>query len=588
VRSVKDSLAFAAAITVLAVSASGQPAPDPPELQPVTGNDYAAGPTARVWVPTRHGILAVDLTLPQLEDGERVPAILTHTPYAALGVTSSTQWVRRGYAVATAHVLGTGDSGGCWDYGGKRERESAFDLVEWLGGVALDGSPSPAAAWTNGKVGMIGASYDGTTANAAAAEAPPHLVTIVPEVAISDWYGYAYHDGVRYFMMDPVQRQGLVIDEQGFDTPLSFDFAYAIAPTRNRDNGFEQRLLERACAGVADKIEHTIRGYETDPDFDAFWQERSYLRDAARVGEANIAVLVEGGWRDYNVKHSESSRWFEAIPVDDPDTEADEGVPYKMLVMGQSAHGAADPEFNYPLLLHAWFDHFLYGYDTNITAQPQALSKANDGVVRRDATWPPPGTEDVALHLRADGRLTLEPPAADEGTSAYLDHGLMTESEALRSRGGEWMLWFESEPLDSETRIAGLPALDLWASTLGTSTHFTPVLFDLGEAGTPSSLCAFLPPTELACTISRGFLNARHHDGLEEGADLVPGEPYRAHVRLIDNDWVVPAGHRIGLALMSSNAWWALPDQQRALNTILHDAEHPSALVLPIVGGLAP
>ena len=49
----------------------------------------------------------------------------------------------------------------------------------------------------------------------------------------------------------------------------------------------------------------------------------------------------------------------------------------------------------------------------------------------------------------------------------------------------------------------------------------------------------------------------------------VPGETYRARVRFIDTDWVVPAGHRIGLALMSSNAWWAVPDQERATNTIL-------------------
>ena len=59
----------------------------------------------------------------------------------------------------------------------------------------------------------------------------------------------------------------------------------------------------------------------------------------------------------------------------------------------------------------------------------------------------------------------------------------------------------------------------------------------------------------------------------------------RAAVGFIDNDWVVPAGHRIGLAVMSSNLWWALPDQARAVNTLVSSPEARSALVLPVVGG---
>ena len=85
--------------------------------------------------------------------------------------------------------------------------------------------------------------------------------------------------------------------------------------------------------------------------------------------------------------------------------------------------------------------------------------------------------------------------------------------------------------------------------------------------------------------MSRGFLNARYRNGLERGEDLVPGQTYRTTVSFIDNDWVVKAGHRIGVAVMSSNAWWAVSDAQRATNTVLHDADHPSALVLPLVGG---
>jgi X-Pro dipeptidyl-peptidase len=149
------------------------------------------------------------------------------------------------------------------------------------------------------------------------------------------------------------------------------------------------------------------------------------------------------------------------------------------------------------------------------------------------------------------------------------------------------VLWFVSKPLKHELRIAGRPRLDLYAETSETSTHFTPVLFDLGPpVSTTPSLCTFVPPQD-ACVISRGFLNARYRNGLARGEDVVPGKRYRASVWFIDNDWIVKAGHRIGVAVMSSNLWWALPDLQRAENTIFHESLDASMLVLPVVGGSA-
>jgi X-Pro dipeptidyl-peptidase len=85
--------------------------------------------------------------------------------------------------------------------------------------------------------------------------------------------------------------------------------------------------------------------------------------------------------------------------------------------------------------------------------------------------------------------------------------------------------------------------------------------------------------------MGRGFLNARYRNGREVGQDLAPGQPYRASVRFLGNDWVVKAGHRIGLAVMGSNLWWAVPDEQRATTTVLSSPELRSALVLPVEGG---
>jgi X-Pro dipeptidyl-peptidase len=519
-------------------------------------------------VPTRGGDVYVELIRPDVPAGTRVPVILTYTPYQLFlesaddGIASF--FVPKGYARALAHVVGTGNSGGCWDYGGRRERASGYDLVEWLG----------TRRWSNGRVGMVGGSYDGTTANMVATENPPHLATIVPEVSISQWYGYAYHGGVRYWLMDPGQRQGAVIDEQGFDTPAAFDLGLALAPPLNPiDPGYGDRLVERLCPD-GDKVLHVMRGYDTEPDFGPFWRERSYRRRAGRV---DVPVLVQAGWRDYNVKFAESTRWFQALPDRLP----------KMLIMDQVDHGTpTDTGFKWQTLLHAWFDRYLYGFDTNVEQQPRVRSKANDGVIRDARAWPPASTRPVSLYLRASGRLSSM-PGATKRIGEFTDTGRTSESDALNVQGstGE-LLWFETPPLQRDLRIAGEPRLRLLARSDQSSTHFTPVLFDLGPPTTPAPQCEYASEVE-ACTMGRGFLNARYRNGLERGRDLVPGQPYRATVRFLGNDWVVKKGHRIGLAVMSSNVWWAVPDEQRATTTILSTADLRSALVLPVAGGAA-
>jgi len=138
-------------------------------------------------VPTVDGALvSVEVTR---DPAVQAPVILTYSPYNVLGEGQETQdaygtrYVPRGYARAVADVVGTRNSSGCWDYGGVNEQQSGVDLVNFL-------AQQP---WSNGKVAMIGGSYDGTTANMVAARSSeaPGLDGIVPIAAISRWYGYA-------------------------------------------------------------------------------------------------------------------------------------------------------------------------------------------------------------------------------------------------------------------------------------------------------------------------------------------------------------------------------------------------------------
>ena len=197
--------------------------------------------------------------------------ILTYSPYNVLGEgeettdTYGTRYVPRGYARAVADVIGTRNSSGCWDYGGAKEQQSGVDLVNFLA----------RQEWSNGKVAMIGGSYDGTTANMVAARSAqaPGLAGIVPIAAISRWYGYAYSDGIRY--SGNSQRP----TDEGADTPLGFDFGFGRTPPTDPAALDAARDRIRPC----DADLHTQKGYDTSPDYDAFWLERDYRKDAEQL-----------------------------------------------------------------------------------------------------------------------------------------------------------------------------------------------------------------------------------------------------------------------------------------------------------------
>ena len=148
--------------------------------------------------------------------GQGVKASMS--PYNTLGDPTGTGTVvgnglmAEGIAEAAVDVLGTRGSTGCWDYGGYNEQKAGVDAIRFLAGDIPDRDGN-FLDWSNGRVGLTGVSYDGTTANMVAgapldmwtdergssidADGTTPLKAIVPIAAISHWYGYAYSDGER-------------------------------------------------------------------------------------------------------------------------------------------------------------------------------------------------------------------------------------------------------------------------------------------------------------------------------------------------------------------------------------------------------
>ena len=504
---------------------------------------------------------------------KRSPVLLTHSPYNTLSETNDPnlaaddlgeQFVPKGYARAVADVLGTRNSSGCWDYGGPKETQSGVDLVRFLAH----------RKWANGNVGMIGGSYDGTTANMVASQGPrvPELKAIVPIAAISRWYGYAYSTGgVRYFLNSEAPA------DEGFDTPAGFDFALARTPPTDVEDPEKAAELVASRANPCESVEHTEKGYDfSSPDYDRFWIERDYLR---RAKDFRAATLIAHGWQDYNVKQEEGIALFEALPVGRTlrgsrgGTKG--GVPLKRLWVWQDSHSSPSGDA-WDAMLESFLDRYLLGRRTGVERTPLVTTEgrtvSDDGSYestgyRRERSWPPAGAETVRLYLRRTfdqdvPGVTLPPPSTGEtgvlatqrNTKAkdniFTWVGAPTSEEAgnrdpLNEAGhGYYSLFFGTKPLQRRVRIVGRPQLLSFVRTPA-GGHLSPVLVDVAPDGTMT-------------TIARGFLNVDYRDGLASPKP-VSQQWVRAAVDFLPQDVTVLPGHRIGLLVQSSNTVWAVP-----------------------------
>jgi X-Pro dipeptidyl-peptidase len=552
----RTAAAVLLALAALALPSGGAAAEEEEDYQTVEGIStpvYTEFVDEEHRVETEHGTIYGVVRRPVVPEGVKVPVILTYTPYNILArpvaamVTQTdavtTYFTPRGYARASFDLVGTRESSGCYDHGGVREQGTGKAVVDYLG----------TREWSNGKVGMIGGSYDGTTQWAAALEQPEHLTTIVPQVAIGRWYDYAYGQGVRFY--------------SGNGTPVLFDFGFGFAPPTGVTGGtaWLEAVLDHATP--CERVEHNERAFLPDPVYDDFWDERDYL---ARIDQVKASVLVVGSWTDYNVHPINSVEMWEGLPADHP----------KKLVMGLSGHSGNQVEDN-QAIYHAWFDHWLLGLDTGVMDLPRSDSLArasatdeDPGPFRyQDSTWPPAGTVDVGLRLVAGeapfGTMATLPTEVVDWTDS---NPALSESDVLNGTAAAdgTSRVFVTPPVEGLVRIAGTPRFELTVRTDAVSTHVTPVLFRESATGARS-------------VITKGLLNSRNRDGLRTSTDLPADGLWTGTVAFQPVDALLREGERLGLAVMSMNQSEALYSDTTAAYNELQVAA--SRLLVPVASG---
>jgi X-Pro dipeptidyl-peptidase len=466
-------------------------------------------------------------------------------------------YVPRGYAVVLGESLGTFNSDGCPDVGGRVETLGAKAVIDWLNGRARGWDATTGervtADWTTGAVGMVGVSYNGTLPNQVATTGVEGLETIVPISAISSWYDYYRANGL--VVAPHSETQGVGENEfLGEDTDVLGAFIGG------------PRMFDGRCAGDLDflnEAQDRVTG-----DWSPFWQRRDYLH---RVGGVEASVFVVHGLNDWNVKTKAFAEWWYRL--------ADRGVPRKIWLHngghgGPGGAGAAP----YKRTENRWFDFWLFGVPNGIMDEPRATIQREDGTYHDEADWPAPGSRLVRLNLSADSATApgdLTPRASDRSPDQhFVDRGreLATDDVLIQNPddANPNRLVYRSSELDADLRISGTPRVRLRMSVDNrNAANLTAVLVDYGPAA--------------PVMVTRGWLDPQNRVSIRRSRPIKQGEEYAFRWDLQPDDYVFKAGHRIGLAVVSTDHDYTIRPLPGTRLTLDPDE---SRLTLPIVGGL--
>ena len=456
---------------------------------------------------------------------------------------------------------------------GTPDNLSAKVAIDWLNGRAgasyADGTPAR-ATWTNGKVGMIGKSWDGSVANGVAATGVEGLKTVVPISAISSWYDYYRDNGALY-----------TID--GGPDWLS---------------GYVNGRPPEVCQPVRDAIftgSDTVTGSYND-----FWAERNFVPDAHKV---KASVFIVHGINDGNVEPKHFARWWDAL--------ARNHVPRKIWL---SQEGHVDPfdfrRAEWVETLHRWFDYWLQDLPNGVMHEPTATIERAPDVWVNEPAWPARGAFSLPVSLGAGdgttGTLGLSP---SQGAVTLVDDPSLRERDLVANpntavAGRQVLL---SAPLPQDLRVSGTTTVSLRVKVDKPTTELSARLVDYGTATrinyqgskegirnlTTESCYGASSPTDDACyldtakdvvtadaaVMTRGWVDASHRDSLSHPTPLQPDRWYTVNFDLTAHDVVLPAGRVLGLVLTVSDTQYTVPTSTGA--TVQIDLGH-SRLGLPV------
>jgi putative CocE/NonD family hydrolase len=576
-----------------------------------------------VMIPMRDGVQLHTIILAP-RNAKGLPMLLERTPYDASGFVKETsprlrdsvrpsgrEWVDDGYILVFQDIRGKYGSKG--DYVMTRppigklnpsttdDTTDAYDTIDWL----VKNVPE-----SNGRVGMIGSSYDGWTVTMALLGPHPALKVAAPESPMidgwmgDDWFHYGAFRQVNldYFTGQTTKTgkgEGLV--RGGDDDYQAFLDAGSAGALAER-GGFAQLPFWKRMSA--------------HPAYDAFWQGQALDRFVVARPSTVPTMWLQGLW-DQEDMYGAVMTW-EALRA--------KGLSNNHLVMGPWAHSqvnrnaeslgplkwngdtAADFRRN---VLVPFFDTYLKDRTPAAPLPPVLIYNASDKQWDRFADWPATKTL-TPLYLQAGFGLGFQPAAS--GEDSYVSDPAKPVpflappvSFGNRSRWVSWLvqdqrfagtrtdvLSYQTPVLTDAVTVQGAPQADIFARTTGTDMDFVVKVIDVYPA-------TYAEQPEMAgyqLPVSMDIFRGRYRQSFEHPSAIPSGKVQEYKFRLPTMNYVFKPGHRIMVQIQSTlfplydrnpqtyvpNIFFAKPeDFKKATVSVTRGAAAGSAVLLPVV-----
>ncbi len=558
-----------------------------------------------VQIPMRDGtLLNTVILIPK--GAKNAPILLTRTPYNAAELTSHAESahlesVIQGYDHAADVIVEGGYIRVVQDIRGKYDSEGDYVLTRPFRGP-LNATPVDHATDTwdtidwlvknlpesNGRVGIIGISYDGFLSLAALVDPHPALKAAVPMNPMVDgWRGddWFHHGAFRQTGISYVYEQVVTRKNEAKWYSTHYDDYEAFLQAGSAGALGRQRGLEQS--GYWRKL-------LAHPSYDAFWQQQAMDKLLAARPLTVPTLLVHSWWDAEDI--------YGAPAVYQALSARPDGSPLLHMAMGPWVHGGAIGDGSFigairfrsdtawefrQQVLKPFLDEHLKGlkperplarvtaYETG-SGRWQALDGWPRGCASGCRIQPTP------LRLQPGFRLAIggDPQPADTGYDEYVSDPAKPVPYRQRpirptgydeSKGMTWPRWlvddqreasgrtdvltYTSEVLTRPMKIAGEPLVQLLASTSGSDSDWVVKLIDVY----PDEVAAQPALGGYQLMVSGDIFRGRYRESWSEPKALKPGEPLAYRFALPNANHVFLPGHRVMVQIQSS--WFPLYDR---------------------------
>lgn len=525
--------------------------------------------------------IAVNIRMPDdFEKGESYPTIFEMSGYdggsadgedptGGEGSRGLTKIFYENYVTVHASVRGTGCSGGEFDLFSWRSAIDGRELIEWI-------NDQP---WSNGKIGIYGHSYGGITGFMVGATQPPSLDAMSVSGLIDDLYrGIVYPGGVSNYGFPLLWTGGVrPVYDVGGGTWDGLD---------DGDPRCAENLHSRGRTVLNDPI---LQGLQ---DTDNTWmQARSLINYAERI---EVPIHITGAYQDEQTGPRGPYHLFEAV-----------GANPKRMVMTNGVHGTQTGPEDVWRDRRAWLNHWIMGggpgYErSSVTTLLELTDKGANGRIE-SRTFPLEQTRWTDLYLREEGLLSPAAPTENEADDMYVSGSPRqswsyqaghTAGSPMTTDSGPDELVYATDKFKDATAVVGPAMGELYVSSTSPDTELFVQIVDQAPDGS-------------RYFVQRGMLKASHRAIIKNMSDYADGRmyrPYRPHtnptsiepgrtyrylVEIFPFGHVFRPGHRLVVKIHTPPAvdsYYAyVPKRPAGVNTVLHDKDHPSSVMLPFV-----